>query len=540
MESIHIALTMLAAVLVSGIFVRIIPVPIPLPLVQIALGMLIAGVFEQGVALSPDVFFLLFLPPLLFLDGWRIPKDDLRRDWVGVTLLAFGLVLITVIGVGYVIHWMVPAMPLAVAFALAAIISPTDAVAVGGIARKLGIPNRIMGLIEGEALFNDASGLVAFRVAVVAATTGTFALSSAAGSFVWVSVVGLLSGALVAYGVALLSNYFTERFGEEPGPAVLLSLLIPFAAYFVAEMLNASGILAAVAAGLVKSHSELSGRVSATTRVRRRAIWDMIQFALNGIIFVLLGEQLPRIFEGARTAVEQSGHQNPLWLAVYAVVICVVLAALRFGWIYACLMLSRRLRLQSGSDHSLRALLILSVGGVRGAVTLAGVMTLPLLLESGEPFPARDLAIFLASSVIIISLVVASVGLPLLVRGMPAATVPNKSQRQAAQNAAHAAVRESLNREINALERVSNAEAERVRQDTVPRILSALEDALQISAASDSDVQIHNERLAEIRMHRAALEAARNAIAKLAVQRTISDALAREMIERLDADELRL
>src|SRR5690606_36618512 len=214
---------MLAAVLVSGIFVRIIPVPIPLPLVQIALGMLIAGVFEQGVALSPDVFFLLFLPPLLFLDGWRIPKDDLRRDWVGVTLLAFGLVLITVISVGYVMHWMVPAMPLAVAFALAAIISPTDAVAVGGIARKLGIPNRIMGLIEGEALFNDASGLVAFRVAVVAATTGTFALSSAAGSFVWVSAVGLLSGALVAYGVALLSNYFTERFGEEPGPAVLLS-----------------------------------------------------------------------------------------------------------------------------------------------------------------------------------------------------------------------------------------------------------------------------------------------------------------------------
>src|SRR5690606_2006216 len=125
---------MLAAVLVSGIFVRIIPVPIPLPLVQIALGMLIAGVFEQGVALSPDVFFLLFLPPLLFLDGWRIPKDDLRRDWVGVTLLAFGLVLITVISVGYVMHWMSPAMHLDYEWGHAKPSSPSLAFAAGGVA----------------------------------------------------------------------------------------------------------------------------------------------------------------------------------------------------------------------------------------------------------------------------------------------------------------------------------------------------------------------------------------------------------------------
>lgn len=540
MESIHIALTMLAAVLVSGIVVRVIPLPIPLPLVQIALGMLIAGVFDRGVTLSPEVFFLLFLPPLLFLDGWRIPKDDLRRDWVGVTLLAIGLVLITVIVLGYILHWMVPAMPLAVAFALAAIISPTDAVAVEGIARKLGIPNRIMRLIEGEALFNDASGLVAFRVAVAAAATGTFALSSAAASFVWVSVVGFMSGALVAYVVTLLSHYSSERLGEEAGPAVLLSLLTPFAAYFIAETLDASGILAAVAAGLVTSRSELSGRVSATTRVRRRATWDMIQFSLNGIIFVLLGEQLPRIFEGARTAVEQSGHLNPLWLAVYSLVICVVLAALRFAWIYACRAVLHRLRLQTGSAPSVRALLIMSVSGVRGAVTLAGVMTLPLLLESGHPFPARDLAIFLASTVIIISLVIASVGLPWLVRSMPSAPAPYKTQRHIAQTAAQAAAREVLDKETEALELLSTTDAESMRQGSIPRILSSLEDALQVSAASDSDVQRHNARLAEIRLHRAALEAARNAISKLARQRSISDALAREMIQRLDADELRL
>lgn len=540
MESIHIALTMLAAVLISGMCVRIISVAIPLPLIQIALGMLIAGVFEKGVTLSPDVFFLLFLPPLLYLDGWRIPKDALRRDWVSISLLALGLVLITVIGVGYVVHWMVPAMPLAVAFALAAIVSPTDAVAVGGIARKLGIPNRIMAIIEGEALFNDASGLVAFRVAVAAAATGTFALSSAAVSFVWVAIAGLLAGAFVSWVVTLLRNRFTKRYGEEPGSAVLLSLLIPFGAYFLAEWLNASGILAAVAAGVLMSYSELSGRVSASTRMRRRAIWDMIQFTLNGIIFVLLGEQLPRIFEGAKTAVEQSGHHNPGWLAAYAVVICIVLAAVRFGWIYACLAMLRRLSLQSANTPSLRALLILCVGGVRGAVTLAGVMSLPLLLDSGQPFPARDLAIFLASCVIIISLLVASVGLPWLVRGMPAPAAPYTSQRRIAQNAAHAAVTECLDRELKGLEEMSSHEAERVREDTIPRILSALGDALQMSAPSDGGDRARIERLTEMKLHRAALDAARNAISKLARQHTISDALARDMIQRLDADELRL
>ncbi len=325
LQSVGIVLAMLTAVLASGFLVRLIPLPVPLPLLQIALGILISGVFQEGVTLNSDVFFLLFLPPLLFLDGWRIPKDALRRDWASIVLLAFGLVFITVLGLGYVIHWMIPSMPLPVAFALAAIVSPTDAVAVAGIARKLNVPRRVLSLLEGEALFNDASGLVAFQAAVLATVTGTFALTDAATSFFWVASVGLGSGAMVAWAIVMLRNAFTHRFGEEPGSEVLLSLLTPFAAYFIAEWLDASGILAAVAAGLVSGYAEFFGQLNAATRIRRHSVWDMVQFTLNGIIFVLLGEQLPDIFSDAVEIIEQTGHHSPWWLPVYALVICLVL-----------------------------------------------------------------------------------------------------------------------------------------------------------------------------------------------------------------------
>src|SRR5467141_2058304 len=159
------------------------PVPLPLPLVQIALGSIIASVANLGVALKPDIFFLLFLPPLLFLDGWRIPKEGLFRDKGTILELALGLVLFTVVGVGYFINWMIPAMPLAVAFALAAIVSPTDSTAVSAIATRVPIPKRLMHILDGESLLNDASGLVCMRFAVAAALTGTFSLGDAFGTF---------------------------------------------------------------------------------------------------------------------------------------------------------------------------------------------------------------------------------------------------------------------------------------------------------------------------------------------------------------------
>ena len=222
MESISIALAMMMAVVVSGVLVRMLPVPIPLPLVQIALGALIAGGFNRGVALDPEIFFLLFLPPLLFLDGWRIPKEGVLRDKYAIVELALGLVICTVVGVGFFIHWLIPAMPLAIAFALAAIISPTDPVAVSAITSRVTIPKRVMHVLEGESLLNDASGLVAFRFAVAAAVTGSFSLTQAALSFVWVACAGLATGAMFTLAVTWIKNRVSRRYGEEAGSQLSL------------------------------------------------------------------------------------------------------------------------------------------------------------------------------------------------------------------------------------------------------------------------------------------------------------------------------
>jgi hypothetical protein len=194
MDSIEVVLIMLLAVVASAYIRRLLPRAIPLPLVQIALGALIAAKSSHGVDLEPDLFFLVFLPPLLFLDGWRIPKSGLLRDKGTILELAFGLVVFTVIGAGFLIHWLIPAMPLPVAFALAAIVSPTDPIAVSSIASSSPIPKRLMHILEGESLLNDASGLVCFRFAVAAAMTGAFSLQTAALTFVWLVVAGIAAG----------------------------------------------------------------------------------------------------------------------------------------------------------------------------------------------------------------------------------------------------------------------------------------------------------------------------------------------------------
>lgn len=174
MHSIQIVLAMLLVVAASGYLVRIIPFSMPLPLLQIALGAVISGVFDGGYELQPEVFFLLFLPPLLFLDGWRIPKQGLFRDKNVILELALGLVVFTVLGIGFLIHWMIPTMPLALAFALAAILSPTDPVALSSITSRVRIPKRMMHILEGESLLNDATGLVCFQFAIAAVLTGIF------------------------------------------------------------------------------------------------------------------------------------------------------------------------------------------------------------------------------------------------------------------------------------------------------------------------------------------------------------------------------
>lgn len=443
MAAISITLLLMLAVVASSVLARMSPLPVPLPLVQIALGALIASVFDFHVTLKPDIFFLLFLPPLLFLDGWRIPKEGLLRDKGTIVALALGLVVFTVLGAGYFIHWMIPSMPLAVAFALAATLSPTDAVAVSAIANRAPIPKRLMHVLEGESLLNDASGLVCMRFAVAAALTGGFSIVEASGVFLWLVAGGLGVGVVITWLATTGKDWVSQRFGEESGSQILISLLIPFGAYVAAESIQASGILAAVAAGIVMSYEEKSGRALATTRVRRTAVWDAVQFAGNGMIFVLLGAQLPSIVAGAARVVRETGHQEELWLLAYVVAITCALAALRFLWVWATLgfILFRAARKgQKVQAPGWCVIAATSLAGVRGAITLAGILTLPLTLQDGSAFPARDLAIFLAAGVIVVSLVAANVGLPYLMKD---AKLPPEPSSQKEEDAARVAAAEA-------------------------------------------------------------------------------------------------
>src|SRR4051812_32593969 len=215
METVELVLAMLLAVIVSGYLGRMLPVAVPLPLIQIVLGAVLAGVFQHGVQLEPDIFFLLFLPPLLFVDGWRIPKIGLFRDKVTILELALGLVVFTVVGAGFLLHWMIPAMPLAVAFALAAIVAPTDPVAVSSITARVPMPARLLHIIEGESLLNDASGLVCFRFAVAAAVTGQFSLARAGMTFVWVALAGVGAGVAVTWAITRLHGVLLRRLGDD-------------------------------------------------------------------------------------------------------------------------------------------------------------------------------------------------------------------------------------------------------------------------------------------------------------------------------------
>ncbi len=541
MAAVKMVLALMLAVVVSRILVRLLPARVPLPMLQIALGAVLSYAFDFDVRLDPGIFFLVFIPPLLFLDGWRIPKGALFEAWRPIVTLAFGLVIFTSIGIGFLIDSLIPGMPLAVAFALAAILSPTDPVAVSAIARGTPIPSRLMHVLQGEALLNDASGLVVFRFAVMAAVTGSFSLADASLSFLRLAAGGLLIGVIVAWGASALYHWLARWIGEEPGTPILISILIPFAAYLAGEQLRASGVLAAAAAGISIHYANLVGRATAVTRMRRSAIWEMLQVALSGAIFILLGEQLPGILGGASRTASGIGAEGPWLLAVYVAVIQLALIALRFAWVWASLEGARLLALRRDEKprpRSLRFLAVSALTGVKGAVTLAGILTLPMTMPDGSAFPARDLAVLLAMSVILTSLLIASIGIPALARSLEVAEdIPTPSQeRNARDAAAEAAVRRIEETQSEA----TDDDAELI-SEAASRIIQHYRRRLDREDNENNDVE-HMEKMAdaERRFRIVALRAERDELYRLRLARRINDPVHRRLVREIDLMEASL
>ena len=541
LETITAVLVMLIAVVISGPVTRMLPIGVPLPLVQIALGTAIAASFDFEVVLEPEIFFLLFITPLLFLDGWRIPKQGLFRDAATILELSVGLVIFTVLGMGYFIHWLLPTMPLPVAFALAAILSPTDPVAVSAITSRSPVPKRVMHILEGESLLNDAWGLVCMRFAIAAALTGAFSLSAAVASFLWLAVGGIAIGAALSWLVNQLKSRISKRFGEETGTQILVSLLIPFGAYLLAEHLGCSGILAAVAAGVTMSYAEFTGMAGGETRLQRDAVWNAVQFAANGVIFVLLGEQLPAILSEAAEALREAGQEQVWVLALYVVAITAALAPLRFLWVWASLRLTLFRAGRRGEPKrvpSMRLVAAVALAGVKGAITLAGVLTFPLVMNDGSPFPARELAILLAAGVIVLSLIVSGIALPNLLKDLPLPpeTADEREEQRLMAAAATAAIR--------AVEAAQHRLAERsgdpdLYAEAAVDIMRRYRDRLERVEKPEANMSgMRNAVERELRL--IGIRAERDEIFRRARAQRSNDEVVRRLVRNLDLVEARL
>ncbi len=389
---------------------------IPAPLLQIAIGAAIA-LAGFHLALDPPVFMLLFIPPLLFADAAVMPLRELRNLRGPILALAFGLVLFSTLAGGWLVNRFEPGVPLAAAFALAAVLSPTDAVAVGAMLEGRGAPRRMMHILSGEALLNDASGLVCFKFAVLATMAGSFSIRSASVEFVWMVAGGLAVGAGLGWLASRAASMLARR---DVGPAAQLTLiaLLPFGAYLAAERLGASGILAAVAAGIVVKRLALySARPE--TRLSQQVLWSLIGFLFNGIVFLLLGLQLPRIIKNA-ASLSQEHALSPWRLPEAVLLLTLLLMLLRLIWvrlIFAVRWTNARVRGDSIEAPPFRISLAMAVAGVRGAITLAAILSLPVATGTDPGFPHRDLLITVATGVIICSMLFAAILLPLLVAG---------------------------------------------------------------------------------------------------------------------------
>ncbi|MEK4059966.1 MULTISPECIES: Na+/H+ antiporter [unclassified Paenibacillus] len=410
MELFEYILLMLAAVSLSNLVNRFIP-SVSVPIIQIVLGMVITWLpVHYELKLNPELFLLLFIAPLLFNDGRHADKKALWKLKKPILLLALGLVFVTVGVMGYFLNWLLPVIPLAASFALAAALAPTDAVAVGALEQKVKIPHRTMQILEGESLINDASGLVSFQFAVAAMVTGVFSFKSAGLSFISISLGGVVLGlllTLVKYGVVK----WLRRLGMENVTLhMLIEILTPFLIFMAAEELGVNGILAVVAAGIAHSfgYKKMNPEVAKLSIVSK-STWSVIIFVLNGLVFLLLGTQLPEIIQTIWNSPEIGNFK----VIMYTLLLTAAVLGLRLIW--ALLMdIPEGTEPRGPWQLRFKKALILSLSGVRGTITLASTLSLPFFLDDGTAFPARDLIIFLAAGVILWTLLASNYLLPLL------------------------------------------------------------------------------------------------------------------------------
>ncbi|STY28255.1 cation/proton antiporter [Legionella wadsworthii] len=539
MESVFICLVLLFLMVISGVITRFIP-HLPTPLIQITIGTVIATLFPTfDVGFNPELFMLLFIPPLLFNDSWHFPKREFLLYTRPIIMLSIGLVFFTVAGIGYLVHWLIPLIPLPAAFALAAALSPTDAVSLRSMTAGHRIPERIMHILQGEALLNDASGLVSYKLAVAAMVTGFFSFKSATWSLLIISLGGITVGVFLTYVFMSLLGKITIHSAQETTTENLLLLLLPFTVYLAAEKLGFSGVLATVAAGFTVDRAGFLDRTMAKMRIEGHFFWGVLDFTLNGIIFILLGLYLPHSIKFlATTGYSLTQYAGIVFLITFTLIF------LRTLWIYLTLpfeaLISRRNR-STWRFPNIKIISVFSLGGVRGAIALAAILSLPHLID-GAPFPSRKLLIILVIGVVLCSLIMSSLLLPLMTPGLKKLIHKHSQdeENEAVLALTKAAV-EAIKTKSSILCNEVNEREKEVCLDVANKIIESFNQFIVSNHGSESEkIESLLALTFERQLRYAALEGAHQELRLLRKERKINNTTMMKIISTLDLRQITL
>ncbi|MFD5284533.1 Na+/H+ antiporter [Streptomyces rubrogriseus] len=500
-------------------------VPVPVPLLLVAVGLAVS--YVPGVpdyTLDPHIVLPLLLPPLLYTAATDSSYLDLRAQARPVALLSVGYVLFATFVVGCAAYLIVPGLPLTAALVLGAVVAPPDAVAATAVARRVGLPSRITTILQGESLVNDATAITAFKVALAAAVGEGATWAGGIGEFLIAAVGGVGVGLVLMVPLHWLRTHLTEALLQNT-----LSLLIPFVAYAVAEQVHASGVLAVVVVALYLGHR--AWEVDFATRLQEEAVWKMVAFVLESAVFALIGLQLPVVLKGL-------GEYEGVDAAWYALAVFLVVAVARFVWVYPATFLPRlsaRVRAREG-ELSWKAPFVIGWAGMRGVVSLAIAFSIPLTVHGGEPFPERNLILFLTFTTVIGTLVVQGVSLPPLIRLLkfPAHDVQAETLAEANAQAQASRVAELRLDDLLADERnvLPAPLADRLRMVLERRRNAVWERLGQVNPVTGETVDDTYRRLS-----REMISAEREVFVRLRDGRYIDDEMLRTLLRRLDLEE---
>ncbi|MNK54052.1 Sodium, potassium, lithium and rubidium/H(+) antiporter [compost metagenome] len=514
--------TFLGLIVVLGVLALLAPrIRVPLSVILVAAGAIIALVPGlPTIILDPEIVFLMFVPPIIYYAAFFSPWRDLRENLRPITLLASALVLTTMVCVAFVAHHLMPGFSWPLAFVPGAIVSPSDAVAVVDILKDLRLPRRLLGILKGESLLNDPTAFISYRMAVAAVVAGTFSLWQAGVAFLYVAVGGILVGLLLGRALVWLRTRLNN-----PAIETTTSMLTPYAAFLAAEKLGVSGVLCVLIVGL---YLGLQPRLaSSVARLQLTAAWGTLLFILNGLVFLLMGMQIPPVMR-------RLGDHSFVNLAWEAAVICLTVIGVRFVWVfanicYSCAMARRR-------DFPWGELVVTAWTGMRGLDSLVTALALPLVVASGEPFPQRDRILFVTACVIVATLLLQGLTMPALVRRLGVSDVGQEDREEAegrylAAQAALMRIQEEMDHDPSLAE-VGAVEQLRSRYEArLPRYAAKMRGGRD--ERSETQVDAYH------RLLNAAIDAERQTILMLRDQGRISNDVMHRIERDLDLEEAR-